>query len=753
MSRNQRLNASITIGAVLEGSVRKNIGFLKSGLASIGGAIKDVERRQRELQKQRRTLEKEGKSVEALDREYEELERTLGRLKRAQERWNRAAQASRRVGSTFSAMTSDIGRQARRLAVGVAAAGTAIVGLAASTASLGDEVAKTADKLGFSIGGLQELRYAAERSGVSVSTFDSSMVAFTKRLGEAANGSGAAVKGLEALGLEAADLVDLAPEEALGVVAERLGSIEAPAEQAAVAAALFSRAGVGMVNMLRGGSDGLAQLRDDARHTGYVLSDKAARDAEVFQDKLLDLQLVGKGLKNTIGAEMMPVVSRAMAGLSGWLVTNRDDVRAWAESFAEGTEAALPRIMEFAGGMREVGGAIGRVVGQTAELVGGWGNLGLVMGVVLGAGTIVKIARFAGALFGLGRAMIGLVGTLPLVAGGIKGIGLALTANPIGLVIAGIAAGAYLIWQNWEPITGWFSGLWSELRETFSGFADFVGGVFSGDMERAADGVSSAWAGMSSTVVRWVGLLAWPLKRVFDGVIKPVMDALGLTAPIADAWESVKGAVGGAIEWVGDQFSTAWGKIEPVIDGLLSGEAIGNAWSTVKEKLGGVLTWLGEKFGWLGGIVSPVVDALRWVRDKGAAVVPGAGNSDGPSGSSRRGDRVQERAIGGHYGPGWLLRHEKGPELTYENRAGWVADARATRRLAAYADRVAGVMGSGVLQPALAAASGATHNHFYTVNASGVSADEVIARLDRRARLASSAALYDRVPETGFFGR
>lgn len=100
-----------------------------------------------------------------------------------------------------------------------------------------------------------------------------------------------------------------------------------------------------------------------------------------------------------------------------------------------------------------------------------------------------------------------------------------------------------------------------------------------------------------------------------------------------------------------------------------------------------------------------------------------------------------------------MLRGERGPELTYENRAGWVADARATRRLAGYADRIAGVMRPGAGQPALASAAGATHNHYYSVNATGVSADEVIARLDRRARLASSAALFDRVPETGFSGR
>ena len=99
MSKNQRLNATITIGSVLEQSVKRNMGFLKFGLSQVGDAIKGVERRQKELDRQRNVLRKQGQSVEHLDREYEKLERTLVDLRRAQERWNRAAAASRRVGT------------------------------------------------------------------------------------------------------------------------------------------------------------------------------------------------------------------------------------------------------------------------------------------------------------------------------------------------------------------------------------------------------------------------------------------------------------------------------------------------------------------------------------------------------------------------------------------------------------------------------------------------------------------------------
>ena len=357
MSSNQRLNASITIGAILDGSVRKSIGFLKSGLSSIGSAIKDVERRQRELGKQRSALEKQGQSVEALDREYADLERTLVRLRRAQERWNAAAAASRRVGATWGAMVSDIGRKARTMSVAVGAAGAAIFGVASSTAVLGDNVAKTADKIGIGIEALQELRYGAERSGVATATFDTALEKMQKNLGEAVTGTGTAKDALDQLGLSAADLVEMSPDEALGVIADAMGGVATQAEKAAIANDLFGRSGVGLLNMLRDGSRGLTALRDDARRTGYVLSEEAARDAEVFQDTLLDLQLVGKGFKNTIGAELMPAVTRMMRGISDWLVGHRPEVKAWAASFADGVAC-----MEVIDAIRASAADGGRVV-------------------------------------------------------------------------------------------------------------------------------------------------------------------------------------------------------------------------------------------------------------------------------------------------------------------------------------------------------------------------------------------------------
>ncbi len=55
----------------------------------------------------------------------------------------------------------------------------------------------------------------------------------------------------------------------------------------------------------------------------------------------------------------------------------------------------------------------------------------------------------------------------PIVATGIRMLTGVLMANPIGLAIAAIAAAAYLIYDNWGPISTWFSNLWSLITLDF----------------------------------------------------------------------------------------------------------------------------------------------------------------------------------------------------------------------------------------------------------------------------------------------
>ncbi len=723
MSRkNRHLKATITVGSVLEASVKRNVGFLKSGLKEVGGSIKEVERRQRELDRQRNVLRRQGQSVAHLDREYEQLERTLIDLRRAQERWNRTAAASRRVGASFRDMATDIGRNARRLAIGATLAGGAVFGVASSTAQLGDDVAKTADKLGIGIAELQELRYAAERSGVATSAFDTALEKMTKNIGLALEGTGAQKDALEALGLSAANLATMSPEEALGTIADRLQDVETQAEKAALANDLFGRSGIDMLNMLRGGSRGLRDLRDDARRTGYVLSEQAARDAEVFQDTLLDTQLTLKGLKNTVGAALLPVVTQSMRAIGDALVANRAEVEAWSKRFASGLESTIPRLGALATGIGDVTSKIWEAVDAVAEMAGGYNTLGKIIAGVFAFRTIWKIGRFAWAIGSAAVAMGTLAASTGLLDSALgrlgarsgpgtaattaTGAGAGAATRRGGLARLGAAAGRVLL-KGGAIGTGVALGLGNmELGDgTLTPEAAAAGPATPEQLlaetrmpveERRRLGQTQEFEPMASTDARAAERLY--AARVMGNL--PTPDAMRALEADAAAARAEVAALQAQIAQIRD------GPMAVALKAPLQMEL--NQRSREMEALE-------QELETAKGRASELTEALRVLGD--AEITPeisaqsldqallkarkiaqtlraleGATASAPPASDLRPVIRPQANARGGPFRPGWHLTGELGPELKFETRAGYVANTRALRQLAGYADRVGSLM-------------------------------------------------------------
>ncbi|MQT39733.1 phage tail tape measure protein [Pseudomonas sp. FSL R10-0765] len=96
-------------------------------------------------------------------------------------------------------------------------------------------------------------------------------------------------------------------------------------------------------------------------------------------------------------------------------------------------------------------------------------------GVAMAFGAPLMMAARGGLM--LGKVLGGtLLFGLKLAGQAILWLGRALLMNPIGLAITAIALGAYLIYRYWEPIKGFFGGLWSEIKTAFNGgFAGIAG--------------------------------------------------------------------------------------------------------------------------------------------------------------------------------------------------------------------------------------------------------------------------------------
>lgn len=242
----------------------------------------------------------------ARDREFSKaLDRNIRRIERFEKRSHRKMS---KASKHFDVMAV----AAKRLLPALAA--LASIDAVRRVVSDLDDIGKTADKIGLTTDALQELRSVAESAGVAQSSLDSSMERFSKRIGEAALGTGAANKALKEMGLEANELAKMGLDKALSVVADSIADIPDPMERTARAAALFGREGVAMVNLLREGSAGMAKMRTEARELGIVIDEKLIREAEGAQTQL---DLMGRVIKANLSSALIELAPLLVAGAEG----------------------------------------------------------------------------------------------------------------------------------------------------------------------------------------------------------------------------------------------------------------------------------------------------------------------------------------------------------------------------------------------------------------------------------------------------
>lgn len=179
-------------------------------------------------------------------------------------------------------------------------------------AALIDQTAKFADRIGISTEALTQFRHASELTGVGSKNLDMSLQRMTRRISEAAQGSGEAAPALKQLGLDAQALGQMTPDQQLYALSDAFTQVESQSERVRLAFKLFDSEGVGMVNMLANGSDGLRSMADEADRLGITLSRIDAAKVEMANDAMYKVGVTTTALKQEITTQLAPIVA-AMA--------------------------------------------------------------------------------------------------------------------------------------------------------------------------------------------------------------------------------------------------------------------------------------------------------------------------------------------------------------------------------------------------------------------------------------------------------
>ena len=224
--------------------------------------------------------------------------------------------------------------------VGVALAavlGTVAIAATAAFAAMGDAAAltDTADRIGVTVERLQEWRYVADEAGLDAAKLEGGMERLNGVLGrfKMGIGDGKLKPVFEELGITKEQLDDIeTSDQLLNLLADTLGQVEDRAKQVALARSLGIEE---LLPALRLGSQGLADLRDEAHELGLVMSEETVAALDEADRKM---ELAGqqfKVMKDTALAplaEMFGNAAQSIAQTTAEISNMTSKLPAWQQA-------------------------------------------------------------------------------------------------------------------------------------------------------------------------------------------------------------------------------------------------------------------------------------------------------------------------------------------------------------------------------------------------------------------------------------
>ena len=575
---------------------------------------------------------------------------------------------------------------------------------ASSAAEILDVVRRTGamgKQYGFTAEQVAAFGSAMIASGAQSDVASTSFMNMGRALTRGASATDRQSAAFQKLGLDSEDVAKRMQKDAVGTtidVMERISKL--PAEmRAAVSSDLFgdeARALGPLLTNLDLLRESVGLVGDETKYAGSAFKEFAVRN-KVFASRLQRFQNTMQALAITVGEALLPALTGMMDKI--------EPVIDLVAKFISEHPDLVANVMLSVGALIAFKGALAAI--RFAGLVGAGGAL---QALSLGMNTIGRAGAHLG---GAAKSAIALQAALGAMSGGQTlstlgklGVGLraAVMAVPgVGMLASGITA-----------IGGAIATISAPVWATFAAIAAAVAAVgFS--IWKYWDRISSVFSGVSKR-------LGEELAPAFE-VIRPVLDWF---APVGDViaagWEKAGNAIKGVTEWLGslgDFFSREVLTPEQIANGeragyeltdriiagikapfvkfeeirqkmlVLGGEIVQALWDGMQSVFDQLIAWVGSK---ADALLAP----FRNIKNTIGGWFGGEGGGAAPGGA------VPGKAVGGSFRAGPVLVGERGPELRFENRAGFIATNRQLISMARNA-AVAGALGGGLAGAPLAA--------------------------------------------------
>jgi hypothetical protein len=191
-------------------------------------------------------------------------------------------------------------------------AAAAAVGTAAAVAfgramlRTADELKDTSEMLGLTVEDVQRLQYGFGQAGTSSEKFAKGFNELNKKIGEARNGSDAAIDAFARAGVTLEDLATLSNKEIFMKVADGVKNSRDQVEALTKSSDIFGKSAKNMNSLLMTGADGVRESYSGA----IIASESAVNKAAELADKM-------EAIKTNIMAASLEIMNVASAGVKG----------------------------------------------------------------------------------------------------------------------------------------------------------------------------------------------------------------------------------------------------------------------------------------------------------------------------------------------------------------------------------------------------------------------------------------------------
>ena len=183
----------------------------------------------------------------------------------------------------------------------------------------GDQLQKTNLRIGASTEALSQYNYVASLSGVEFNQLTTAWQRQTRRIAEAAAGTGVAVEALDRLNLSAQELNQLAPEDQFERIAEAMQGVENSSERVRLAQQLWDSEGVKLVQIVNQGTDAMAAMRAEADALGLTISQDTANAMASYNDEVDRLKFAAQGVSQTLLSELVPAMTAGLQNVNAFI--------------------------------------------------------------------------------------------------------------------------------------------------------------------------------------------------------------------------------------------------------------------------------------------------------------------------------------------------------------------------------------------------------------------------------------------------